>query len=337
MVRILRFTVAFTFLWAGLAAGQAAQAAQAQPAQAALDWHGAAKMSGKVVDAAGKPIDGVSIKLILPAAKGGTEAVTDKKGEWKVEQIADGDWLVEFRKDGFDPRQIPVQVGGKVKEPHLEVKMTKEGTDPAFAITDAVERAKALEAEKKFADAAVLFEQLAAKYPQVPKLIAMAAQYYDKAGDFSKSADTLKKYTELDPGNVDMQMFLGLEYIKAKRYPDAWQLMSGVDPAKVTDPTYYMDAGYELLRAKQADEAYKYFDLVVTRFPPDKVTAVTNALYYRALAGWQGVLNLSKDKQDSPEAKAKGEQAKADLNKFLEMAPNSKEGPMAKKLLDAIK
>jgi tetratricopeptide (TPR) repeat protein len=326
MVRILRFTVAFTLLWAGLAAGQAAQAAQAQPAQAALDWHGAAKMSGKVVDAAGKPIEGVSIKLILPAAKGGTEAVTDKKGEWKVEQIADGDWLVEFRKDGFDPRQIPVQVGGKVKEPHLEVKMTKEGTDPAFAITDAVERAKALEADKKFADAAVLFEQLAAKYPQVPRLMAMAAQYY-----------TLKKYTELDPGNVDMQMFLGLEYIKAKRYPDAWQLMSGIDPAKVTDPTYYMDAGYELLRAKQADEAYKYFDLVVTRFPPDKVTAVTNALYYRALAGWQGVLNLSKDKQDSPEAKAKGEQAKADLNKFLEMAPNSKEAPMAKKLLDAIK
>jgi Carboxypeptidase regulatory-like domain len=331
MVRILRFAAAFSFLWASLAA------AQPQPAQAAPDWHGTAKMSGKVVDTAGKPIEGVSIKLILPAAKGGTEAVTDKKGEWKVEQIADGDWLVEFRKDGFDPRQIPVQVGGKVKEPHLEVKLTTEGTDPNFAVTDAVQRAKALEADKKFAEAALIFEQLAPKYPKVPKLIAMAAQYYDKAGDFSKSADALKKYVELEPGNVDIQMFLSLEYIKAKRYPEAWQMMSGVDPTKVTDPTYYMDAGYELLRAKQADEAYKYFDLVVTRFPPDKVPAVTNALYYRALAGWQSALNMGKDKQDSPEAKAKGEQAKADLNKFLEIAPDSKEAPMAKKLLEAIK
>jgi len=336
MVRILRFTLVFALLWAGLAA------AQAQPAQPAGDWHGAAKMSGKVVDMAGKPVEGVSVKLTLPAVKGGTEAVTDRKGEWKVEQIADGDWLAEFRKDGFDPRQVAVQVGGKMKEPHLEVKMTKEGTDPNFAIADAVERAKSLEAEKKFADAAAMFEQLAAKYPQVPKLVAMAAQYYDKAGDFSKSADDLKRYIELDKGNVsvDMQMYLGLEYIKAKRYPDAWQLMSGLDPATVTDPTYYMDAGYELLRAKQADEAYKYFDLVVTRFPPEKVSAVTNALYYRALAGWQSALDLSKeskDKQASPEVKAKGEQARADLAKFLELAPEAKEAAMAKKLLEAIK
>jgi tetratricopeptide (TPR) repeat protein len=325
MARILRLALAFSLLWAGLAAGQA--------------WQGTAKMSGKVIDEAGKPVEGVTVKLKLPAAKAETQTVTDKKGEWKVEKIANGDWLVEFYKDGFDPRQVPIQgVGDKIKEPNLNnLKLTKEGTDPTFAVNQAVEEAKALEAQKKFVEAAVMFEKLAATYPKVPKLIAMGAQYYDKSGDFSKAADTLKKYADQDPGNIDIQMYLSLEYIKAKRYPEAWQTMSAADPAKVTDPTYYMDAGYELLRGKQFDEAYKYFDLVVNKFPADKFPAVTNAVYFRALATWQAVAALEKGKQGSPEAKARFEQVKTDLNKFLEIAPNAPEVATAKKLLEQLK
>ena len=161
-----------------------------------------------------------------PAATPGLDVVTDNKGNWKAEKIADGRWIVRFSKERFRPSGCAVEVGGSAKEPKIEFKMTVEGTDPQTAVGEAIELAKTLDAEKKFAEAAELFVKLAPKYPKVPQLYPLAAQYYHKAGDPSKAADTLRKYIDLDPNNIEMKMMLGLEYIEAKRPAEAWEMFS---------------------------------------------------------------------------------------------------------------
>src|SRR5512140_3272918 len=126
MVRILRFAIIALLISVGVGVAQT----QAPAAAAGTDWKGKSKMSGKVIDEAGKIVPGVTVKLVfLPANAGPADVVTNAKGEWGVANIAEGMWSLEFWKDGLDPRQVPVQVGGKIKEPNIELKMTKEGTD----------------------------------------------------------------------------------------------------------------------------------------------------------------------------------------------------------------
>jgi tetratricopeptide (TPR) repeat protein len=319
MARILRLVMVSALVaWAGAAGAQEA-------------WQGNGKMSGKVMDPEGKGVPGVTVKLIFSGSNSGPELVTDNKGQWKVEKIAAGNWVVRFSKEGFDPRRVAVEVGGKIREPKIEFKLTAEGTDPQTAVGEAIEQAKVWDGEKKYLEAAQLFEKLAAIYPKVPQLYPQAAQFYHKAGDFSKAADTLRKYVDAEPGNLEMRMMLGLEYIEAKRPADAWEMFSTIDTAKVTDPSYFQDAGYGLLRQKQFGEAWKYFDVLVNKFP-----ATTNAMYFRGFAAWQVVMNLDKEKQATPEAKAKLEEAKADLQKYIAAAPTTSEADTARKILESL-
>jgi len=294
-------------------------------------WQGKGKMSGKVMDPAGKGLPGVTVKLTFTTSSSGFELATDNKGNWKAEKIADGRWIIRFSKEGFDPFRVAADVGGAQKEPKIEFKMTVEGTEPQVAVGEAIELAKTLDAEKKYLEAAQMFEKLAPKYKQVLQLYPMAAQYYHKAGDPSKAADTLRKYVDLDPSNTEMRMMLGLEYIEAKRPADAWEMFSAIDTTKVTDPSYFQDAGYNLLRQRQFAEAWKYFDLLVNKYP-----ATTNAIYFRGFSSWQTVMALDKAKQDTPEAKTQLENAKADLQKYIAAAPTTQEADTAKKILASL-
>jgi len=319
MARILRFAMVCALV-------AVAGAALAQEA-----WRGTGKMSGKVMDPAGKGIPGVTVGLTSVDAKAGFDVVTDNKGQWKAEKIANGNWILRFSKSGFDLRKVQVEVGGQVKEPKIEFKMTVEGTDPQASVAEAMELSKTLEAEKKFAEVAALFEKLGAMYPKYPQLYAQAAQFHHKGGDFSKAADTLRKYVDTDPNNIEVKLMLGLEYVEAKRPADAWAIFSNVDTTKVTDPSYFQDAGYGLLRQKNFTEGWKYFDLLVNKYP-----ATTNALYFRGFAGWQAVMALEKAQQETPEAKTKLEEAKVDLQKYIAAAPTTQEADTAKKILESL-
>ncbi|MEI6666520.1 MAG: tetratricopeptide repeat protein [Acidobacteriota bacterium] len=336
MGRIIRFgTIAF-LLSAGLSLAQT----QAPAAPAATDWKGKSKMSGKVIDEAGKAIAGATVKLMLVQANGGTEVVANAKGEWKVENIAEGMWSLEFWKDGFDPRQVPVQVGGKIREPNIELKMTKEGTDPTFATRVGAAKAQVFFEQKKYAESRAIYEGLLAKYPTVHQLHQYIARDYHMDKNFAKAVEELEAYLKAVPTDGAVKMMLAGELFEAGKGDEAWALFSTFDKTVLRDALDLETPGFALLRAKKPTEALKYFERVVTLFPDDP-----QAYYYRGLTNWQ--IGATVEKPNTPEAKAKLEAAKADLSKFIAMLPNADKLPSsdanynnvenAKKMIEQIK
>ncbi len=333
MVRILRFAIIALFISVGLSMAQT----QA-PAAAATDWKGKGKMGGKVFDEAQKPIAGVTVKFVfLPANAGPADVVTNVKGEWKVENIADGMWSLELWKQGFDPKQVPFQVGGKAKDT-FDVKMTKEGTDPTFAMRNGAAKAQAFFDQQKYSDSRAVYQDLLTRYPSVPQLHQYIARDYHMEKNYTKAIEELQACMKAMPTENQVKLMLASELTEAGRGDEAWTMYATFDTTVLRDALDLETPGFMLLRAKKPVEALKYFERVVVLYPDDP-----QAYYYRGLTNWQ--IGATVEKVNSPESKAKLEAAKTDLTKFMGMVPNAGKDPKdpnfnnfenAKKMLEPI-
>jgi tetratricopeptide (TPR) repeat protein len=334
MVRILRFAIIALLISVGMGL------AQTQAPASATGWKGKSKMDGKVIDEAGKPVPAVTVKFVfLSTNDGPPDIVTNAKGEWKLENIAEGMWSLEFWKEGLDPRQVPVQVGGKIKEPTIDLKMTKEGTDPIFAMRTGNAKAQALFEDKKYAESRAIYENLLVRYPSVPQLRQLVARTYLMEKNYPKAIDELQTYLKSVPADNQTKLALANVLFEAGRGDDAWGMFSAFDTTVLRSAQDLEIPGFALLRTKKFAEALKYFQRVVALYPDDP-----QAYYYRGLTFFQ--IGATVDKPSTPEAKANLEAAKADLTKFLAMVPDAEKNTSdpnyqnaggAKKMLAEIK
>ena len=60
---------------------------------------GNGRITGKVVDEQGQPVPDAVVKAVMTGQTEVISAKSDKKGEWKVNGVADGIWNVEVTKD----------------------------------------------------------------------------------------------------------------------------------------------------------------------------------------------------------------------------------------------
>jgi tetratricopeptide (TPR) repeat protein len=274
------------------------------------------------VDSDGKPVAGVTIKATMPrAGNRGPESKANAKGEWAVGGIAGGEWALEFTSDGFETRTITVAVMEASRLPPMEIRLTRLAppvADPNVEIREKLLEAADLMNTKQFGQARAIYEDLAAKHPQVKQFRPLIARSYYGEGNKKAAIEHLRKALADDPANVEVTLLLGNTLMEEGHADEARQILASIDESKITDPTVLLNAGIALLNDKKHDEAVQWFDKAVARFPshPD-------GYYYR------GITYLSLGK--TPEAKA-------DLQKYVSMAPaDAPELATAKKILESLK
>lgn len=296
-------------LWATDAAGQ--------------DWRGTSRAAGKVFDAdSGKPIEGVTIKAMLPAsANRGPESKSNGKGEWAIGGVASGMWAVDFIRDGYETKSISLPISGGGGGRPIEIRLKKKAVvvaDPNIEIKEKLTAAGALMTNKQYAEARAIYEALAAKHPEVKQFRPLIARTHYGEGNKALAIEHLRQAAAQDPGNVEVQLLLGNTLMEEGKADEARQVLAAVDESKVTDSTVYLNIGIALINDGKQAEAVTWFDKAIARFPnqPD-------AYYYR------GISNLSL---------AKTADAKADLEKYVSIAPaDATELATAKKILESIK
>ena len=290
----------------------------------AQDWRGMGRVGGKVVDeATEQPIEGVTVKAMMPRSdnRGPGEGKTNNKGEWAVGGLASGEWALDFSKEGYETRSIsvPVSEGGGRKP--MEIRLKKKAApppDPNVEIKAQLTDAATKMNSKQYAEARAIYEQLAAKHPQVKQFRPLIARTYYAEGNKAAAIEHLQKAATDDPENLEVRLLLGTTLMEEGRRDEARQLLASVDESKVTDPTVFLNIGIGLINDKKHDEAVAWFDKAIARFPQD-----ADGYYYR------GISNISLGK--TPEAKA-------DLEKFVSMAkPDAPELATAKQILASMK
>jgi predicted Zn-dependent protease len=281
---------------------------------------GMGRVSGKVTDESGKPIEGVVVRGTLAAGGKPMTTKTNNKGDWALGGIAPGTWNIDFEKEGWETRSVSVPVAEMTSIPPMQVQLKPAvaKVDPNVELKAELENAAMLLEQQKYADARAIYESLLAKYPQVTQLHPMIARTYHGEKNLDKAIEHLRIAVEKSPDNVEARLLLGNTLVEAGKVDEGKQVLSAIDPSKIADPTVLLNVGITLINQGKAADALTYFDQAVTRFP-----AHADGYYYR------GVANLQLQKNA---------EAKADLEKFVGLAsPDAPELAMAKKILEQLK
>ncbi|MGI8946799.1 MAG: tetratricopeptide repeat protein [Ornithinimicrobium sp.] len=290
----------------------------------AQEWRGMGRVGGFVLDEeTGQPLEGVVVKATLPTAgdRGPGETKSKKNGEWAVGGVARGEWAVDFSKDGYETRRISIGITEMGRIPPMEIKLKKKAApvaDPNDEIKEQLTQAAAMMNAKQYADARKIYEDLSAKHPEVKQFRPLIARTYYAEGNKKAAIEHLRKAAAEDPDNLEVKLLLGNTLMEEGQADEARQILASLDESKVTDPAMFLNAGIALVNERKHADAIVWFDKAVARFPQH-----ADGYYYR------GIANLSL---------AKTAEAKADLEKYVSMAPaDAPELKTAKQILATIK
>jgi predicted Zn-dependent protease len=291
-----------------IAAVLLASSAIAQP-------RGKANLSGKVVDEQGQPIEDALVTAQMTGQSDALSGKTDKKGEWKISGAANGEWKVQVTKEGLDAATEMIEVKGD-KAPPLNVTL-KKAVDPMVAVNSKLQEAATLAQGGKIADARKIYEDLLAKYPQIYQLEGFIARTYAAENNIPAAMQHLKVNLDKEPNNVELKVFQAELMMESGDKAGAKAILDSVDMKEVKDPYTFINQAINLINDKKGPEAAELLTKLLTQFPN------TPELYY-----YRGRAYVASDKLDD---------AKADLEKFVQLAPNAKEAADAKKILEQIK
>ena len=306
---------------------------------AAEDWRGQNRVSGMVVDKnTGKPVPNAKVMLrIQRGAKGGPDVTTDGSGRWAVLGIASGAWNVDIEAPGYITTQgtLSLREGERLppRKVELEPKPVQEtiaaapaapvqeevkigGQTVSKEIANAVEAGNAAVTAKNFKDAVTAYEKASAGLPGfMPIRFALARAYYG-AGDLKKAVTTMGDVYNADPANSQNALLYANMLLEDGQLDKGKEIVDKL-PADPANATALTNIGIVLMNKKQPGPARAYFTKVIESNPKD-----ADGYYYRGLASLQ---------------MGKAKEAKPDLEKVVELAPDSDQAKEAKEYLKSIK
>jgi Tfp pilus assembly protein PilF len=281
----------------------------------AQQWRGLGRVNGKVVDQDGRPIEGVTVRYFLPAAEGGSETKSNRRGEWVVSGISSGNWQLDFTKEGYESRHVAVPISEHRRIPPMEIRLEKRApaVDANAEIAAGLHEAARLLSQKQYAEAREIYESLLEKYPEAWQLHPLLARVHHAEQNLDKSVEHLRKALEHSPDNPEVTLLLGNVLLEKGDAEEGRRLLDSVDEDLIKDPAIFLNIGIGLMNGGRPKDAMPYFDRAVARFPshPD-------SYYFRGLA------HLQTGDNDA---------ARADLEKFVRMAPEAPEAETARKIL----
>lgn len=296
----------------------------------AQGWRGQGRLSGKVADEAGQPLANVSVKLFLAAENGGLSAKTNKKGEWAVAGLGRGNWDIDFTLEGYEPRRVSVSLQEMERLPMMETVMKKAAPDPNEVIAEELKKASALVGERKFAEAQQIYGDLLSKFPQVIQLHIQIARAYHIEGKHDLEIAEFRKDLAQKPDDVQVKLLAGSEMISQGNPDEGKTLLASIDESQVQEAAIYVNVGINLLNQNKAADAMPFLEKAISRFPDSP-----DAYYYRGISSIQ--LSTAKADDSKEEAAKLLAAGKADLEKFVAMAPTAPEAELAKKMLEQLK
>jgi len=284
----------------------------------AQDWKGAGRLQGRVTDPDGNGVAGASVKLDCPSRGGGVTVETDKKGNWAYLGLVGCRWDMEIKAAGFlDHVRVVNMVSDQMRMSPIDVRLEKPKGPPPELLSAVTKGDAAFEA-KDWALARENYEKVLALRPDLgPQVYQKLALAYAGEKNTAKSIEYLELSIAAAPTRMDLRFAAAQIALKADLTDKALAILAGVDDAQLQNGDGYFDVAVEFLNKKDPANTVVFFTKALAKDPTVADT------YY-----WRGRAYLQLQKLD---------EVKADLKKYVEMAPEGEHAAAAKGLLEQLK
>lgn len=287
---------------------------------AAAQSRGPLRITGKVLDEAGRPVVDAQVRA---AKKGETQpevftAKTNDKGEYTINGVAPGEWVLEAMKDGVGVQEATATLTAGQRTTTVDITIAKPApkVDPSVEINAEHQRAIALAQSGKIPEARKIYDDLLVKFPTVYQLHAMLANMYAAENNTAKGLEHIRIALEKEPANVDFQLLEAELLMESGDKAGAQKILESLDMTKIKDPRAFTNLAINYINEGKHAEAIDLLTKLIAQFPNDKAL-----LYYRGRAYIVAT---------------KLPEAKADLEAFVAAAPTAPQAADAKKLLEQL-
>jgi len=289
---------------------------------------GKARISGVVKDEQGNGIKSAKIVIeFLEDAQVMREITVNKKGEWAIMGLGTGTWRVTASAEGYISVYKDVYIHQLEINPKITLILKKTIQPDQAMIEDEssfglLEKTNQLFTEKKYDEAIALLKQFLEINPTVYQAFISIGDCYREKGELEQALEEYNKALE-----------------QAKKDESMGMEMTAKALARI---------GECYMRKEDFETAQDYFKLSIESYPENEILAynvgeiyfsnqrIDEAIYYFELStqiksDWGlpylklGYAYLNKGDY---------EKAKLNLNKFLELDPESQEAPEVKNMVD---
>jgi len=289
---------------------------------------GKARISGVVKDEQRNSIKSAKIAIqFLEDMQVMREITVDKKGEWAIMGIGTGTWRVTASAEGYISVYKDVYIHQLERNPKITLVLKKTIQSDQVMIEDEstlglLEKTNQLFTEKKYDEAIALLKQFLEINPNVYQAFIDIGDCYREKGELEQAIEEYNKVLE-----------------QAKKDKSMGKEMTAKALARI---------GECYMRKEDFETAQDYFKLSIESYPDNEILAynvgeiyfsnrkIEEAIHYFELS------TQIKSDWGPPYIKLgyaylnKGdyEKAKLNLNKFLELDPESPEAPTVKNMID---
>jgi predicted Zn-dependent protease len=252
-------------------------------APAIAQSRGTGRVSGKVVDEAGKPIAGVDVQAVKVGESQVFKTTTNDKGEWALGGLASGEWNVDFAKAGLQAVQRSAQVTEGARMPPMPVTMKPAAptVDPREEINKEMERAAEHIRGGRIPEARKVYEDLLAKFPNVHQFHNFIGRAYAGENNMPKAIEHVRIALEKEPENVETKLLLAELLQSSGQKEEATKILATVDVAQAKDPFVFVNVAINKINENKAPEAVELLTKLMAQFPKEP-----QLLYYRGRAYW---------------------------------------------------
>jgi predicted Zn-dependent protease len=298
----------------------------------AQDWTGRGRLEGNVKDTDGNPVPNATVSLRWTDGKG-PDVKANEKGHWARMGLNGGTWNVDVSAPGYQTFKTSYNVSQAGRNEPIDVKLQKAvpqeapheelsvgGKKISKETADAIEKANAAWNEKNWADARANYEKVLAELPDNQGVL----EHLEFACYNSKQYDDALKYARqvvaLAPDDTSSWLVIAEIELQKGNLDEGKAAIEKVPDDKITDPGPYLNLGINYYNKNRAAEAEQWFTKAIAKSPESADNA--DAYYYRGLARF---------------AEKHGDDAKADFEKYLQLAPAGPNADTVKEILTSMK
>lgn len=272
-------------------------------------WRGDAEVGGKVTDDAGKGVPDAKVIFIFATANDGFFATTKKGGDFSAKDIKAGSWRVQVEAPNFITYREELTLANKKNALNIQLKRDNS--------PELLTKAEALFKEGKNAEARAEYMTVLAAHPELPGINRAIAFTYGRERNHVEALKYLDLALATNPNDSTLLQLAASSATQVSDYPRAMGYLGKIEDASLDNPAPLADAAVNFINKNRSAEAITLLDRVLNKFPTD-----AEAYFYRGFARLQAGNNA---------------EGKADLEKFVEMAPAAPQAAQAKELIAKVK